>query len=88
MWVGILTGMVYASRFPHGGLVVGVGAFGSAVWVHREAVCHRWSVWRTRTPKAGIDCGDDEGFGSAGMREPRRPLPGGLNAQVSSTRFL
>jgi hypothetical protein len=73
--------MVHASRLPSGGLALGLGAFGSAVWVQREAVCHRWHVWRTRVPKAAIDCGDDWGFGSAGVREPRRPLPGGLGAE-------
>jgi hypothetical protein len=73
--------MLHASRSPKGGLAVGLGAFGRALWVQRESVCHRWRVWRTRTPKAAIDCGDDDGFGSAGVREPRRPLPGGLGAE-------
>ena len=79
---------------PHGGLAVGVGAFGRAIWARREpyvvaeqdfgdqvvAVFHRWSFWRTRTPD-GIAGPDDEGFGSTGVREPRRPLPGGLSGE-------
>lgn len=73
--------MLHATRSSNGGLAVGLGAFGRAVWVQRESVCHRWHVWRTRTPKVAIDCGDDEGFGSAGVREPRRPLPGGLGGE-------
>src|SRR5215208_1632973 len=70
--------MLHASRSPHGGMAIGLGAFGAAVWVQREPICHRWSVWHTQAPKAGIGCGDDDGFGSAGGREPRRPLPGQL----------
>jgi hypothetical protein len=73
--------MVHASRASAGGLAFGLGAFGRALWVQRESVCHRWSVWRTRTPTAALRCGDDWGFGSAGVREPRRPLPGGLGAE-------
>jgi hypothetical protein len=53
------------------------GALGTSVWVQRDSVCHRWSVWYARTPKAGTDSGGDEGFGFAGVREPR-PLPGGI----------
>jgi hypothetical protein len=67
--------MVHLSRAPHGGLAVGVGAFGTAVWAQREPRCHRWSMWRTRAPKAPAPCGDDWGFGTTGVREPRRPLP-------------
>jgi hypothetical protein len=70
--------MVHFSGSPGGALAIGIGAFGSSVWIQRETVCHRWRVWHTRTPRAGITCGDDEGFGSAGVREPRRPLPGSL----------
>jgi hypothetical protein len=70
--------MVHLSGSPGGGLAIGVGAFGSSWWMQREPIRHRWRVWHTRTPRAGIVCGDDEGFGSAGVREPRRPLPGGL----------
>jgi hypothetical protein len=71
--------MFHAARSSNGGLSVGLGALGGAVWVQREPACHRWRVWRTRTPKVAIDCGDiGEGFGPAGVREPRRPLPGGL----------
>ena len=70
--------MVHASRSPQGGLAIGVGAFGAALWIQREPICHRWRAWRTRRPEAGIDCGDDDGFGAAGVREPRRPLPGAL----------
>jgi hypothetical protein len=72
--------MLHASRASNGGLAVGLGAFGRAVWVQRESACHRWRVWRTRAPDAAIDWGDADGFGSAGVREPRRPLPGGLGA--------
>ena len=84
--------MLHLSRSPHGGLGVGVGLFGRAVWAQREpyvvamdnrgdqvvTICHRWSVWRTRAPKEIAGTGE-EGFGSAGVREPRRPLPGGLS---------
>src|SRR5215213_6304688 len=74
--------MLHASRSPAGGLAVGLGAFGRALWVQREPAGHRWRVWRTRSPQSGIDCGDlGEGFGSTGVREPRRPLPGGLGAE-------
>jgi hypothetical protein len=69
--------MVHVSRVAHGGLAIGVGAFGSAVWAQREPHCHRWSVWHTRLPKAPAPCGDDGGFGIAGVREPRRPHPQG-----------
>jgi hypothetical protein len=80
--MGILWLMVYASHSPNGGLAVGLGVFGRAVWIQRQAVCHRWRVWRTRTPDAGITCGDlGDGLGPAGVREPRRPLPGGLGAE-------
>ena len=73
--------MFHASRSAKGGLAVGLGAFGTALWVQREAGCHRWRVSRTRRPQAAMNCGDDEGLASAGVREPRRPLPGGLGAQ-------
>ena len=69
--------MVHLSGAPDGGLAIGVGAFGTSWWVQREPISHRWRVWRTRTPRAGIVHGD-EGLGSAGVREPRRPLPGSL----------
>ena len=75
--------MLHASHAPQGGLALGLGAFGTAVWIQREPICHRWSVWRTRRPNEGIDCGDDQGFGSAGVREPRRPLPGQLGGAGS-----
>ena len=68
--------MVHLSRAPHGGLAVGIGAFGTAVWAQREPRCHRWSMWRTRA-SAPAPCGDDWGFGATGVREPRRPLPRG-----------
>jgi hypothetical protein len=67
--------MLHVSRVRHGGLAIGVGAFGNAVWAQREAHCHRWSLWRTRTPRAPAPCGDDWGFGTTGDREPRRPHP-------------
>lgn len=69
--------MFHASRAPHGGLPVGVGAFGNAVWAQREPRCHRWRVWHTRVPDAAALCGDDWGFGATGVREPRRPLSRG-----------
>jgi hypothetical protein len=69
--------MLHVSRVAHGGLAIGVGAFGSAVWAQRESHCHRWSVWRTRMPKAPARCGDDWGLGTTGVREPRRPPPEG-----------
>jgi hypothetical protein len=85
--------MLHVSGSPGGGLAIGIGAFGSSLWVQREAVCHRWRMWRTQTPKAGIACGDDEDLGSAGVREPRRPLPGGLGGTAihqnqRRTRFM
>jgi hypothetical protein len=43
-------------------------------------VFHRWSFSHTRTPD-GIAGSGDEGFGSTGVREPRRPLPGGLSGE-------
>ena len=67
--------MLHVSRVAHGGLAIGIGAFGSAVWAQREPDCHRWSVWRTRRPKAPAGCGHDWGFGTSGAREPRRPYP-------------
>ena len=71
--------MVYVSRSHHGGFAIGIGAFGKALWAQREPSCHRWSVWQTRRV-TGFGCGDvPPGFGSAGVREPRRPLPGGLS---------
>jgi hypothetical protein len=73
--------VVYASRSHDGGLALGFGAFGRALWAQREPSCHRWSVWRTR-PAQSIGCGEDWGFGSLGVREPRRPLPGGLSGAV------
>ena len=69
--------MVHVSRVAHGGLTVGVGAFGTAVWAQREPHCHRWSMWRTRLPKAPAPSDDDQGLGNAGVREPRRPHPHG-----------
>jgi hypothetical protein len=77
--------VIHVSRSDHGGLALGVGAFGTAVWVQREPVCHRWSMWRTRRAMS-FGCGDfPEGFGSAGVREPRRPRPGGLSGSVGLT---
>jgi hypothetical protein len=84
--------MIHLSHSPHGGMAIGMGVFGSAVWAQREPcvvtkdndgvqvilVRHRWSFWRTRAPKEIAGSGD-EGLGSAGVREPRRPLPGGLS---------
>jgi hypothetical protein len=67
--------MFHVSRVRHGGLAIGIGAFGSAVWAQREPHCHRWSLWRTRTPKVPAPCGDDWGFGTTAAREPRRPHP-------------
>jgi hypothetical protein len=75
--------MLHVSRVPHGGLAIGAGAFGTAVWAQREPHCHRWSVWRTRLPKACAPCGDDWGFGITGVREPRRPYPQGGAGTVS-----
>jgi hypothetical protein len=86
--------MVHLSQSPHGGLAIGVGVFGRAVWAQREpyvvttdnagvqavAVCHRWSFWHTQAPKEIAGPGE-EGSGSAGVREPRRPLPGGLSGE-------
>jgi hypothetical protein len=70
--------VLYVSRSRLGDIAIGVGAFGQAVWVQRESVGHSWKVWRTRRPERGISRGEDEGLGSAGVREPRRPLPGHL----------
>jgi hypothetical protein len=69
--------VVHLSRSPHGGLAVGVGAHGAAVWMQREPRSHRWRFWRTRTPDRPLPCGDDWGFGSSGVREPRVPSPHG-----------
>jgi hypothetical protein len=69
--------MLHVSRAPHGGLGLAAGAFGAAVWVQREPRCHRWHVWRTRLPDAPAAGGDDWGFGTTGVRDPRRPLPRG-----------
>jgi hypothetical protein len=69
--------MLHMIRTGHGGLGLGIGAFGAAVWVQREPRCHRWHLWRTRLPKVPAPCGDDRGFGSAGVREPRRRRPTG-----------
>ena len=71
--------MLHVSGSPGGGLALGIGAFGSSLWVQREAICHRWRVWRTQTPKTGIGYDDGDDLGSAGVREPRRPLPGNLS---------
>jgi hypothetical protein len=69
--------MFHVGLVAQGGLAIGVGAFGNAVWAQRQPHCHRWSIWRTRTPKAPAPCGDDWGFGTNGVREPRRPFPQG-----------
>jgi hypothetical protein len=88
--------MIHVSPLPHGGLAIGLGLFGNAVWAQREpyvvttdndgaqvvAVCHRWSFWRTRVPKEIADPGDERS-GSAGVREPRRPPPSGLSGQAA-----
>jgi hypothetical protein len=71
------------SRVRDGGLGLAVGAFGAAVWVQREPRCHRWHVWRTRLPDALALCGDDRGFGTTGVREPRRPLPRGGSDSIA-----
>ena len=73
--------VIHLSRSEHGGLAAGVGVVGRAVWVQREPRCHRWRLWRTRAPRA-VGCGDDEGFGPEGVREPRRPMPGGAAGAV------
>lgn len=67
--------VLHLSRAPHGGLALGVGAFGSALWAQREPRCHRWHVWRTHVPNTPVPCGDDWGFETGGVREPRRPTP-------------
>jgi hypothetical protein len=77
----ILPIVIYATRSQHGGFAIGVGAFGRALWAQREPWCHRWAVWRTRAAQ-GVACGDEPGMGSTGVREPRRPLPGGLSGAV------
>src|SRR5215207_571532 len=77
--------VIYVSRSHHGGFAVGAGAFGRALWAQREPCCNRWSIWRTRR-EASFGCGDfPPGFGSAGVREPRPPLPGGLSGAVRVT---
>jgi hypothetical protein len=85
---GTVTPMVHLSRAAHGGLAIGVGAFGSAVWAQREPQRRRWSVWRTRVPKKPASSGDDWGFGATGVREPRRPLPGRGGNTVALDRRL
>jgi hypothetical protein len=75
--------MLHVSRATHGGLAIGVGAFGSAVWAQREPHCHRWRLWRTRVPKAPAPSGDDWGFGTTGVREPRRPQPQGGTGTIA-----
>jgi hypothetical protein len=75
--------MLYGSRAPGGGMALGLGAFGAALWVQREPICHRWNMWTTHRPNAAISCGDDPGFGALGVREPRRPLPGLLGGEAS-----
>jgi len=67
--------VLHVSRAPDGGLGLGVGAFGAAVWAQREPSCHRWHVWRTQRPRAPAACGDDWGVGPTGVRELRRPSP-------------
>jgi hypothetical protein len=67
--------VLHLSRASHGGLAIGVGAFGTAIWAQREPHCHRWRVWPTRLPKKPAPFGDDWGFGATGVREPRRPVP-------------
>ncbi len=76
--------MLHLSRAPHGGLAVGIGVFGNAVWAQREPHGHHWRVWRTRTPEAPAACGDDWGLGPTGVREPRLPGPrdGGGNVAL------
>jgi hypothetical protein len=74
--------MVHVSRVPHGGLAIGIGAFGTALWAQREPHCHRWSVWRTRLPNACAPWGD-WGFGTNGVREPRRPDPQGGTGTIA-----
>jgi hypothetical protein len=75
--------MVHLSGSPGGGLAIGMGAFGTSWWVQREPISHRWRVWRARTPRAGIVRGGDDGLGLAGVREPRRPLPGSLSGAAA-----
>jgi hypothetical protein len=75
--------VVHVSRAAHGGLAIGIGAFGNAVWAQRQPHCHRWSVWRTRVPVGPTTCGDDWGFGTTGVREPRRPRPQGGEGTIA-----
>jgi hypothetical protein len=83
------------SHSPHGGLAIGIGAFGRAIWAQREPYCvvreadlpevgirGRWSFWRTRTPR-GIAGPGENGSPSAGVREPRRPLPNGTSGAAT-----
>jgi hypothetical protein len=67
--------MLHVSRQPGGGVVVGGGIGGRAIWFRRDPYCHRWSVWRTRLPQLGPFGGYGDEPGSAGVREPRRPQP-------------
>jgi hypothetical protein len=64
-------------------MAIGAGALGTSVWLQREPTCHRWHLWRARTPTHPIRCGDDWGFGAAGGREPRQPRPGGLGGTAA-----
>ena len=43
--------MFHASRSAKGGLAVGLGASGTALWAQRNAGCHRSRVSRTRRPQ-------------------------------------
>jgi hypothetical protein len=69
----ILEHVFHLSQSPHGGLDIGLGDFGRAVWAQREPyvvttddagdqvviVSHRWSFWCTRAPKGIAAQGHD-----------------------------
>jgi hypothetical protein len=88
-------GVFHLSHSPHGGLAVGIGAFGRAIWAQRDPYClvreadppevgirRRWSFWRTRTP-GGLAGPGENGTPTTGVREPRRPLPNGTSGAVT-----
>jgi hypothetical protein len=67
--------VLHLSRAPQGGLALGIGAFGTAVWAQREPRCHRWHVWRTQAPREVGPCGDDWGFWNGRGSRASPPTP-------------
>jgi hypothetical protein len=76
--------VIYAAHPRRGAFVVGVTIARRGAILIREARCGRWSLIRVRAAES-IERGDwPDGAPGIGVREPRRPRPGGLSGTATA----